>query len=128
MPIFQTDLEQLERESRAANANAYRFAAPGLNPPSPSPQQQLLPPTLARRLSEESIRTDLCEGPVPDSPKPVPHDADVEAITSDRADLIERLKRGESPTWIPNRHVRGVRRETQTKPSRPKARNSQSHT
>jgi hypothetical protein len=27
--------------------------------------------------------------------------------TSDRVELIERLKRGESPTWLPNRNVRG---------------------
>ena len=28
-----------------------------------------------------------------------------EALCSDRAELIERLKRGESPTWVPNRAV-----------------------
>lgn len=59
-----------------------------------------------RRLSEESIRTDLCEGPVPDSPpRPVTPQQLVPHAVSDRAELIERLKRGESPTWIPNRHV-----------------------
>jgi hypothetical protein len=59
-----------------------------------------------RRLSEESIRTELCEGPVPDTPpRPgTPRDAVARAV-SDRAELIERLKRGESPTWVPNRHV-----------------------
>ncbi|KAL2141682.1 hypothetical protein VTI28DRAFT_2092 [Corynascus sepedonium] len=59
-----------------------------------------------RRLSEESIRTELCEGPIPDSPpRPVtPPDA-ISHTVSDRAELIERLKRGESPTWVPNRHL-----------------------
>ena len=67
---------------------------------------------IERRVSEESIRTEFCEGPIPD---------DVEAVsseigsteresgpgveTSDRQDLMERLKRGESPTWVPNRKV-----------------------
>ena len=68
----------------------------------------------ARRLSEESIRTEYCDGPISDIPA-----EDValqtagegrvskngEAICSDRAELIERIKRGESPTWIPNQAV-----------------------
>lgn len=74
--------------------------------------------SLSRKLSEESIRTELCEGPVPDSPPPpalpIPHlaqNSDQDnpsspAACTDRADLIERLKRGESPTWIPHRYVR----------------------
>ncbi|KAK3391060.1 hypothetical protein B0H63DRAFT_131210 [Podospora didyma] len=62
---------------------------------------------LSRRVSEESIRTDLCEGPVPDSPpaKPVTPEQELSNTVSDRAELIERLKRGESPTWVPNRHL-----------------------
>lgn len=28
------------------------------------------------------------------------------AVTSDRAELIERIKRGESPTWVPKQPVR----------------------
>lgn len=64
---------------------------------------------LGRRLSEESIRTELCEGPVPDSPPlPATPQQAVSHAVSDRAELIERLKRGESPTWIPNRHVRSA--------------------
>ena len=67
-----------------------------------------------RRLSEESIRTEYCDGPVPENAV----DSVViqtggegrdsnngEAICSDRAELIERIKRGESPTWIPNQAV-----------------------
>jgi len=62
--------------------------------------------SLSRRASEESIRTELCEGPIPDSPpKAATPEQGVEKAVSDRAELIERLKRGESPTWIPNRHV-----------------------
>ena len=67
-----------------------------------------------RRLSEESIRTEYCDGPVPDIAidnvvLPTGEDGRVskngEAICSDRAELIERIKRGESPTWIPNQAV-----------------------
>lgn len=60
----------------------------------------------SRRLSEESIRTELCEGPLLDSPpRPETPPEAVSRAVSDRAELIERLKRGESPTWVPNRHV-----------------------
>jgi hypothetical protein len=63
---------------------------------------------LSRKLSEESIRTELCDGPIPDSPLArTPEDNNNSSPPcTDRADLIERLKRGESPTWIPYRHVR----------------------
>lgn len=62
---------------------------------------------LGHRISEESIRTELCEGPIPDSPrKPSTPELNISNVVSDRAELIERLKRGESPTWVPNRHVR----------------------
>lgn len=78
-----------------------------------APAQKLadlpMPRDMRRRVSEESIRTDLCEGPIPDSPPPLksptPPEKPPSNAVSDRAELIERLKRGESPTWIPNRHV-----------------------
>lgn len=90
MPIFQDDLD--------------------LNHNSVDPDQEpaLLdpPPTVLRRLSEESLRTELCEGPIPDSPRHSPSQkTDNDGTTSSREELIERLKRGESPTWIPSRHV-----------------------
>ena len=41
-----------------------------------------------------------------DIPSPVKGNEDHgEALCSDRAELIERLKRGESPTWVPNQSV-----------------------
>jgi hypothetical protein len=61
---------------------------------------------LHRKCSEESIRTELCDGPVPDSPAPRTPEHNTSPIISDRAELIERLKKGESPTWVPNRRVR----------------------
>ncbi|KAI0423354.1 hypothetical protein F5X98DRAFT_324538 [Xylaria grammica] len=76
----------------------------------PSPCR--LPQSLSRKLSEESIRTELCEGPVPDSPSllQTPEQANSSSLAActDRADLIERLKRGESPTWIPHRHFEPI--------------------
>ncbi|KAI9874592.1 MAG: hypothetical protein M1830_009584, partial [Pleopsidium flavum] len=64
-----------------------------------------------RRPSEESIRTEFCDGPIPDGDtrgtSPVDHVmaaiSDARMETSDRGELIERIKRGESPTWVPNR-------------------------
>jgi hypothetical protein len=80
---------------------------------------------LSRKVSEESIRTELCEGPVPDSPLPSTppppppppfvqrshhNDSSGSAIYTygDRAELIERLKRGESPPWISHLYVRSL--------------------
>jgi hypothetical protein len=70
------------------------------------------PPSTIRRLSEESLPTELCEGPVPDSPlQPSVQDedgngdGDVEDMTSSREELIERLKKGGSPIWVPGRQV-----------------------
>lgn len=90
MPIFQDDLEP------------DRHRHPG----RPSPLQREPTSSVLRRLSEESLPTELCEGPVPNDPtRPTTPRIDEEAAISCRAELIERLKRGESPTWIPNRHV-----------------------
>ena len=84
--------------------------------------QRLQPPALAsemRRESEESMRTEDCEGPVPDTPPMEQHiimneERSVDrsngepemAVCSNRAELIERLKKGEAPQWIPNQSVR----------------------
>ena len=78
------------------------------HPPSPTP--------IMRRPSEESIRTEDCEGPILDTPmEEAPMEEEQaagvgnngEALCTDRAELIERLKRGESLTWVPNRAVSG---------------------
>jgi hypothetical protein len=70
--------------------------------------------TVTRRASEESIRTDLCEGPIPDSPgghsESPPRDSQTGFSfsiheTSNRVELIERLKRGQTSTWLPNLNV-----------------------
>ena len=69
---------------------------------------------IARKDSEESIRTELCEGLVPDTPEEEKNIPALELDTSfgfpyngssDRGELIERLKRGDSPNWLPNRNV-----------------------
>jgi len=107
MPFFEADLEQ-----------DCRPVDPELEPePEPKPPAIDRRPTLVHRLSEESIRTDLCEGPVPDSPPASPGQRpDDEAAISSRAELIERLKRGESPTWIPNRHLESLYQQTSPPP------------
>jgi hypothetical protein len=91
MPIFQEDLERRE------SAEELPIASP--------PNSQAYNRPLARKASEESIRTELCDGPIPDSPRPRTPENDAVTTCSDRQELIERLKRGESPTWVPNRHV-----------------------
>lgn len=66
-----------------------------------------------RNTSEESLRTEDCEGPVSDGPakdkeepdRGVGSENEGEILCSDRAELIERIKRGESPTWVPNQAV-----------------------
>ncbi|TGJ82597.1 hypothetical protein E0Z10_g6156 [Xylaria hypoxylon] len=143
MPIFQQDLDRppTRRESaeggdRVGDQVDTQAEDENNLPTMPSPPDQLdhsrhrrrhspchFPPSLSRKLSEESIRTELCEGPVPDSPHsphspPLPSlplaqtpeqaDSSSLATCTDRADLIERLKRGESPTWIPHRHFESI--------------------
>jgi len=102
MPIFQDD-----------------FGGDRSTPP-PKLTTRILPSSpderdiLKRKVSEESIRTELCEGPVLEDPEEPVSDFGRETIskfiyprheTSDRVELIECLKRGESPTWLPNRNV-----------------------
>ncbi len=98
MPIFQEDIHHPRpppagpQPSRRSPARLVVEAAP-LGP---------------RRLSEESLPVELCEGPIPDSPGECPETPEIqnELHLLDRSVLIERIKRGESPSWIPNRHVR----------------------
>ncbi len=102
MPIFQDDL------------GAGRGTPPTKQTISPLSNSPLEGHVITRKASEESIRTELCEGPLLDSPadESVLANEQLESNfrvpihgTSDRAELIERLKRGESPTWLPNRNV-----------------------
>lgn len=141
LPVFPSFEQPVETPSRAAHmmtvgGNGVCVATPSAadlksalskaQPPvsssprtmafSNQPDDTLHTRFLSRRVSEESIRTELCEGPILDDPiRAEPHiesevllaspGNDVSAVTSDRAELIERLKRGESPTWVPSRHV-----------------------
>ncbi|TEA16862.1 Uncharacterized protein C8034_v000870 [Colletotrichum sidae] len=114
MPIFQDDLDRLATTPETPSKPLQE---------TPSQQQHMFSPCLARKLSEESIRTELCEGPIIEVPRPSTPESDAAAVTSDRAELIERLKRGESPTWVPNRHLESLfnnlPRPTTPKSSRP---------
>jgi hypothetical protein len=101
MPIFQDDLAggQVPPDKPA-------------KPTRPASPLEAIPMT--RKLSEESIRTELCEGPLLETPEEQ-RKSPVGTLdtgfafpihgTSDRVELIERLKKGESPTWLPNRNV-----------------------
>ncbi|KAF7560523.1 hypothetical protein G7046_g3608 [Stylonectria norvegica] len=103
MPIFQDDLDHLEHQHSPVQEH--------------EPSLLDIAATRQRRLSEESICTELCEGPVPegtiiDNPRHPDssrhgreHDTTTSTAILDRVELIERLKRGESTIWIPNRHV-----------------------
>lgn len=101
MPIFR---ENLDEDDVSAPLSESPVARP--IPLRVSLHNHAHPMSLSRQLSEESIRTDLCEGPVPDSSGPSSPTPGLSVnTTSDRIELIERLKRGESPTWSPKRHV-----------------------
>ncbi|KAF7956521.1 hypothetical protein EAE96_003857 [Botrytis aclada] len=106
MPIFQDDLGD-GREILPIQKSK-------MTPVSMSPPERR---TIVRKDSEESIRTELCEGPVPDTPegsKTIPTlglDTSFEnsySGASDRGDLIERLKRGESSSWFPNLNLESL--------------------
>ena len=77
------------------------------------------PIPLKPKTSEDSIRTEFCDGPLPDPPswdleenQHGGQESDGPAAqarggvcTSDRNELMERIKRGESPTWVPSQTV-----------------------
>ncbi|KAI2617009.1 hypothetical protein GGS26DRAFT_577458 [Hypomontagnella submonticulosa] len=100
MPIFQTDLERRESAEQQDPAMA--------PPPPPTPDQFPHDNTLRRKHSEESISTELCEGPILDDSIPRTPERNPLTECSDRSELIERLKRGESPTWKPSRHFESI--------------------
>ncbi|CAK7227796.1 hypothetical protein SBRCBS47491_006690 [Sporothrix bragantina] len=150
MPMFEDTME-------LAQSGELPPKEPSPPPPRPSspverastPSKPISIPTSpyhSRRMSEESIRTELCEGPLSTSPSPLPRSftsrpspaAPTQNNTAirpppqtppswdncgqvtDRAELIERIKRGESPTWVPNRHLGAVyQSRTPTPSSRP---------
>ncbi|KAK1782542.1 hypothetical protein QBC45DRAFT_224647 [Copromyces sp. CBS 386.78] len=76
------------------------------------------PKSLSRRVSEESIRTEFCEGPI-DSPfsPATPERKLSSALVYDRPELIHRLKRKENPTWVPGRHLESRLYEDEVQPS-----------
>lgn len=95
MPIFHDP-------DRLLSSNKHRSKSEKTSRPSA---------TIMRKPSEESIRTEFCDGPEPDPPNWITMLEDKAASiatkeeenrTSDRAELIERIKRGESPTWVPS--------------------------
>lgn len=83
-----------------------------------SPPLSRPPPTLGsggydpimRRPSEERLKTEFFDGPVPAAGErgtlPVENVmatiSQAKLETRNRAELIKRIKRGESPTWIPS--------------------------
>ncbi len=87
--------------------------------PSPFEKSSLkhkyITPNLTTRPSSESLQTELCDGPlydVPVKPDAGPDDAatqtnshDAPEQVTDRQELIERIKRGESPTWRPKHYT-----------------------
>lgn len=101
MPIFQ------DPDLRLANDKEQKEAS------KKAPTSSL--PT--RRPSEESIRTEFCDGPEPEVPQWITAledqaiaigGTDQATSTGDRAELIKRIKSGESPTWLPSEAVRTV--------------------
>ncbi|KAI1079507.1 hypothetical protein F5B20DRAFT_543789 [Whalleya microplaca] len=119
MPIFPQYLEGRESSIMGSPPDQFQHDMP--TPPNVA---------LARKQSEESIRTELCEGPISESlPPRTPERDHLSDTCSDRAELIERLKRGESPTWIPNRHLESIWNQEPTSPTRsPKRANATSPT
>jgi hypothetical protein len=107
MPIFQDDDDELA-QNRVPPIEQRTKTPPRSTTPSESA-------FLRRKLSEESIRTELCEGPLPDSLEEpsiyANEDLNIHSPpplhgTTDRLEYIERLKRGESPSWVSAGKVR----------------------
>ncbi|KAI9749765.1 MAG: hypothetical protein M4579_006745 [Chaenotheca gracillima] len=84
--------------------------------PKAAPPPEVPPPLMQRCDSEESIPTELCDGPLLETDATPAGDgltspplalfgagSAQRVEVSDRVELMERIKRGESPTWVPNR-------------------------
>lgn len=104
MPIFQDDIGRGQKKPPPTKSTI----PPLLNSPPPGNM-------VARKLSEESIRTELCEGPLFDSPQypeaglradPEPNFAFPDQEASDRELFIKELKKGKNKAWWPNNDVR----------------------
>jgi hypothetical protein len=104
MPIFQDDL------------STGRCATPPRKAELLFTAQAPVGEEMRRQISEESIRTELCEGPVMDNmcaARPGEEDDGPEAqeVVEDPkpafhpAELIERLKQSKTSSWIPKRPV-----------------------
>ncbi|RFU35643.1 hypothetical protein B7463_g645, partial [Scytalidium lignicola] len=100
MPIFQDDI------STGGGTPLDRPAIPVASLPDERN-------AMKRRLSEESIRTELCEGLVLESPRgnvasspgfPNEYLEFPTLVATDRVELIQRLKRGQTSTWPPNKN------------------------
>ncbi|KAI1470978.1 uncharacterized protein F4812DRAFT_419687 [Daldinia caldariorum] len=107
MPAFQIDLER--RES-AENLPTLDMAPPA--------DQLHNNSALRKKRSEESISSELCDGPIEDTPAPQKPEKNSPTECTDRSELIERLKRGESPTWRPNRHFGAIWGQQPVTPTR----------
>ncbi|KAK7743182.1 hypothetical protein SLS53_004267 [Cytospora paraplurivora] len=140
MPIFQETLDQddvrvppPDAAEVKAEIKAETTSEPSLIHGLKGFSSQSHTGSLSRRCSEESIRTELCDGPIPDSPpKPISPAPDLSVdAPNDRTELIERLKRGESPAWNPKRHLEFLFRRNsreQSTSQRPKSSDSPSLT
>ncbi|CAG8983138.1 hypothetical protein HYALB_00004581 [Hymenoscyphus albidus] len=110
-------------------------ADPSLPPTQPTKHTRSTTPIesipMGRKLSEESIRTELCEGPVFDMPEEQIKDSESSNTrtsdtvhtfafhaTSDRKELIERLKRGESTNWLSNHNLDSVIHDSPSTPTK----------
>lgn len=102
MPIAEEDLNldlaPTESPTKAATTTTTRSNDSKLVTPST--------PTATSTHAQQHSENTVPSGGSPD--KDAPAAAATGGATSDRAEFIERLKRGESPTWIPNRYVRFV--------------------
>ncbi|KAI2621140.1 hypothetical protein GGR54DRAFT_600342 [Hypoxylon sp. NC1633] len=115
MPIFQVDTGQW--------VSAEQTSTPLMASP---PNQLQRDSTLTRKQSEESINTELCEGPILESPTPQTPERHLSTECSDRSELIQRLKNGESPTWKPSRHFESLWGQKPLSPTRSPKRSTSS--
>ncbi|KAI5865077.1 hypothetical protein GGS23DRAFT_557570 [Durotheca rogersii] len=113
MPIFREDLGR--RESAAQSSNPAMAPAPGHCREENS---------LRKQQPEANINTELREDRFADSPGPLASERDLSTPCSNRSELIERLKRGESPTWRPSRHSEAIWDEQPSSPPQSPKRSS----
>lgn len=98
MPIIKKSGHQLSQNSHLSDPTSFSHDDHVRRSPDASMREE---------VQKELIHDSSAKEALTEPRKQVSNDQSREVVCTDRADLIERIKRGESATWVPNQAVSG---------------------